>query len=77
MAIHHIVSGTSRPAPYVLFGPPGTGKTVTMVESIKQVCRILRSTQLIWSNIHFRTQFITQKIVRVMLCYAMLYDVCE
>ena len=44
MAIHHIVSGTSRPAPYVLFGPPGTGKTVTLVESIKQVCKIL--TQL-------------------------------
>uniref|UniRef100_UPI00358F370E putative helicase MOV-10 isoform X2 n=1 Tax=Myxine glutinosa TaxID=7769 RepID=UPI00358F370E len=36
-AIQHIVSGISRPAPYLLFGPPGTGKTTTLVEAIKQV----------------------------------------
>ncbi len=35
--ICHIVAGTSRPHPYILFGPPGTGKTVTVVEAIKQV----------------------------------------
>lgn len=36
-AVQHIVAGTSRPAPYLVFGPPGTGKTVTVVEAIKQV----------------------------------------
>ena len=36
-AVQHIVAGTSRPAPYLVFGPPGTGKTVTIVEAMKQV----------------------------------------
>ncbi|XP_028266397.1 putative helicase mov-10-B.1 [Parambassis ranga] len=36
-AVQNIVTGSSKPAPYLVFGPPGTGKTVTMVEAIKQV----------------------------------------
>uniref|UniRef100_A0A671PXS4 RNA helicase n=1 Tax=Sinocyclocheilus anshuiensis TaxID=1608454 RepID=A0A671PXS4_9TELE len=36
-AVCNIVAGTSKPAPYLVFGPPGTGKTVTIVEAIKQV----------------------------------------
>lgn len=36
-AVQHIVTGSSKPAPYLVFGPPGTGKTVTIVEAIKQI----------------------------------------
>ncbi|KAI5643202.1 AAA domain-containing protein [Phthorimaea operculella] len=36
-AVEHIVGGTAGTAPYLLHGPPGTGKTVTIVEAILQV----------------------------------------
>lgn len=39
IAIKHIVAGSSLPAPYLIHGPPGTGKTSTVVETIKQVLK--------------------------------------
>ncbi|NXN00001.1 SDE3 helicase, partial [Sylvia borin] len=46
-AVTHIVTGTSRPAPYLIFGPPGTGKTVTMVEAIKQVWTYFKDARIL------------------------------
>lgn len=36
-AIKNIIENRAYPAPYILFGPPGTGKTATIVETITQV----------------------------------------
>ncbi|XP_059612252.1 putative helicase MOV-10 isoform X2 [Phlebotomus argentipes] len=38
-AIIHMVEKSSFPAPYILMGPPGTGKTTTIVEAICQIIR--------------------------------------
>ncbi|XP_078276687.1 putative helicase MOV-10 isoform X2 [Rhinoraja longicauda] len=46
-AVSCIVAGISRPAPYLIFGPPGTGKTVTIVEAIKQVLLCIPTARIL------------------------------
>ncbi|KAI0293934.1 P-loop containing nucleoside triphosphate hydrolase protein [Russula brevipes] len=46
-AVEQILALPSNSAPFIIFGPPGTGKTVTIVEAIKQIlCEIPMHTYL-------------------------------
>jgi hypothetical protein len=37
MQVRCIISGSHMPMPYIIFGPPGTGKTTTITEAALQV----------------------------------------
>ncbi|XP_054998768.1 RNA helicase Mov10l1 [Sorex araneus] len=47
LAIRRILSGDCRPLPYILFGPPGTGKTVTIIEAVLQVHSALPDSRVL------------------------------
>ncbi|XP_064536155.1 putative helicase MOV-10 [Drosophila montana] len=46
-AVKQIVNGPNSLAPYIVFGPPGTGKTTTIVEAVLQLCLLRPKSHII------------------------------
>lgn len=64
-AVISILRSTCRPSPYIIFGPPGTGKTVTVVEAVLQVyARMPGSRILVCGNSNACADLLASRIQR-------------
>lgn len=62
-AVTSILLKSSMPAPYLLFGPPGTGKTMTVVEAVKQIYARTNSNVLICTPSNNAANEIAKRLV--------------
>ncbi|XP_052888528.1 putative helicase MOV-10 [Anopheles moucheti] len=64
-AIKNIINRTAYPAPYILFGPPGTGKTYTIVEAVLQIYKLRpKSRILVTATSNYACNELTKRLLK-------------
>ncbi|XP_052829815.1 putative helicase mov-10-B.1 [Octopus bimaculoides] len=88
MAIQQVFSQQNCRAPFIVFGPPGTGKTTTILEAIKQVYTMKKDAKiLVCAPFNKHVDEITMKLMEFIpkaehkktlhRCYASTYNPAE
>lgn len=69
MAVMNILNHSAYPAPFILFGPPGTGKTATLVEAICQIRKQYKTKNiLVCTSSNAAADEITKRLLAVLPC---------
>ncbi|KAM3962458.1 putative helicase mov-10-B.1 [Aphomia sociella] len=69
-AVEHIISETSGTAPYLVHGPPGTGKTVTIIEAILQLVLMNPAHRiLVCTDCNSTADYIANLLINYVKCF--------
>lgn len=67
LAVKNVVNQTSKAMPFIIFGPPGTGKTSTLVEAVAQIVTLNPKSRILISvNSNSACDEIGERLIKIL-----------
>lgn len=66
LAVENILAARNVPLPYLVFGPPGTGKTKTLCAAIEIIVKTTNNNVLMCANSNSVCDEITERLMNVL-----------